>query len=501
LLSHDLTIGVFSGYDLEMTARKIVVKIILWLILLILVGAIAYGAFLLYSINSLSNRVSDSKSVGIFSTISSLVKSVESKEINLKKSADGRINVLLLGVAGKGKPGQNLTDTIILLSINLKTNQVALLSLPRDFYVLDMNMKINAIYQAGLNNAKNDSEAIAPLLTSVKEITSQEVNYYAVLNFDGFKKIVDAIGGVNITNERDIYDPRYPGANYSYETFELKKGLQHLNGDMALKYARERHDDPDGDFGRSRRQQQIIQAVKNKVFSTSTLFNITTLNNLFNTLGDNIKANLSQEELSDFFELTKKLDTVNISNAAVDAWNPDSLLRVSHILYGDVLAFVLIPRVGNYSEIEDLAQNIFDLNVIKRRRAEIAKENASIILINKSGDNTITPKIKKMLGENLTYQKVSVMDDANTDSESTTFVYDLTDGIKPFTLDELALKLPASVSYSLPERYRQLGEKNQAEIVLVIGKDLISRYNMAEDSIEDFKKAQETEDYLINPTN
>ena len=484
-----------------MTARKIVVKIILWLILLILVGAIAYGAFLLYNINSLSNRVSDNKSVGIFSTLGSIVKSVESKEVNLKKLADGRINALLLGVAGKGKPGQNLTDTIILLSINLKTNQVALLSLPRDLYLPRVNMKINAVYQAGLNNAKNDSEAIALLLTSVKEITSQEVDYYAVLNFDGFKKIVDAIGGVNISNERDIYDPRYPGANYSYETFELKKGLQHLNGETALKYARERHDDPDGDFGRSRRQQQIIQAVKNKVFSTSTLFNIATLSNLFNALGDNIKTNLSQEELSDFFELTKKLDTVNITNAAVDAWNPNSLLRVSHIFYGDIPAFVLIPRVGNYSEIEDLSQNIFDLNVIKRRRAEIAKENASIILINKSGDNTIAPKIKKVLSENLTYQKVLVVDDLAPDSENLTFVYDLTGGTRPFTLDELVLKLPASASYTLPERYRQLSEKNQAEIVLVIGKDLISRYNMAEDSIEDFKKAQETEDYLINPIN
>ena len=181
-----------------MTTRKVLIKIILWLILLILLGAIVYGAFLLYRINSLSNQVSDNKSVGIFSTLSSIVKSAESKKINLKQSADGRINVLLLGVAGKGKPGQNLTDTIILLSINLKTNQVALLSLPRDFYVPDMNMKINAVYQAGLNNAKSDSEAITPLLDTIKNITSQEVDYYAVLNFDGFKKTIDAIGGVNI---------------------------------------------------------------------------------------------------------------------------------------------------------------------------------------------------------------------------------------------------------------------------------------------------------------
>ena len=466
--------------------------------MLLLLGVVAYGAFFLYRINSLSNRVSiDSKSVSLLETLGSIVKSVENKNVDLKKSPEERINVLLLGVAGKGKPGQNLTDTIILLSINLKTNQVALLSLPRDFYVPAMNMKINSVYQAGLNNAKTDSEAIAPLLSIIKNITSEEVNYYAVLNFDGFRKIIDAIDGVNVFNERDIYDARYPGPNYSYETFELKKGFQHLNGETALKYARERHDDPDGDFGRSRRQQQIIQAVKNKVFSTGTLFNIVTLNNLFQALGDNIKTNLSPKELSDFFELTKKLDTVNVANAAIDAWNKDSLLKVSHIFYGDIPAFILIPRVGNYSEIQDLAQNIFDLNTLKRRRAEIATENASIVLINKSGDNTITPKIKKLLAENLTYQKVTIIDDPVNDQENSTFVYDLTDGTKPFTLDELALKIPATVSYALPEKYRKLSEKDQPEIILVIGKDSISRYNMAEDSIEDFKKAQETENYPV----
>lgn len=468
-----------------------------------MLSAVIFGGFFLYKINSISNKISiDNEPISLISTLGSIIKSVDNNT-DLKKSPEGRINILLLGIAGKGKPGQNLTDTIMIASINLKTNQVALLSLPRDFYVssaeIGIQTKINSIYQIGLNSFKNDSEAIKPLLSSIKEITSLDINYYVVLNFDGFKKIIDAIDGVNISNERDIYDPRYPGPNYSYEVFELKKGFQHLDGEAALKYARERHDDPDGDFGRSRRQQQIIQAVKNKVFSTKTLFDVGSLNNLFNTLGDNIKTDISPEELASFFELTKKLDTVNITNAAVDAWNKDSLLKVSHIFYGEKAAFVLIPRVGNYSEIQDLAQNIFDLNKIKRRREEISKEDASIILINKSQNSIIINKIKKLLSENLVYKNVSIIDDYFPSFEEKTFVYDLTNGTKPFTLDELATRLPATVSYSFQEKYKKIIEKSQPDLVLIVGKDLISRYNMVEDSIEDFKKAQDSQDYFINP--
>ncbi|MCX6762083.1 MAG: LCP family protein [Candidatus Moranbacteria bacterium] len=483
-----------------MQTKKILIKIILWLIILILLGAIAYGAFFLYKLNSLNNKISVSqKSENILDTIASVAQIGKKNPLDLKNT-DGRINVLLLGVAGKGKPGQNLTDTIMIASLNRKTNQVALLSLPRDLFVSvpDSNWqtKINAVYQFGLNNAKSESEAINPLLSTIKNITTLDIHYYAVLNFDGFTKVIDAVGGVNITNARDLFDARYPGPNYSYETFDLKKGFQHLNGDLALKYARERHDDPEGDFGRAKRQQEIIQATKNKVFSTGTLFNIVSINNLFNALGDNVKTNITSRELESFFELSTKLDTNNIINSTVDAWNKDSLLKVSHVFYGDTPAFILIPRVGNYSEIQDLAQNIFDLNILKRRRDEIANENASVALINKSGDNSIVSKIQKLLSENLVYKNVSVINDPGKDLEPVTNVYDSNSGVKPFTLDEIATRLPAKVSYSVPDKYTRITAQKSPDIVVVIGKDLIDKYAMPEDSIDDFKKAQDDQDYL-----
>lgn len=484
-----------------MSLKNIIVKFFLWILLLFLLFAIGYGAFFLYKLNALEKKVSPlGGPKTLFETFDSIVRPTDNTDFEkLKKDSEGRINFLLLGTAGEGKPGRNLTDTIIVSSVNLKTNQVALLSLPRDLLVIvpekKVQLKINSLYQYGLNTREEEA-AIEPLLATIRSVTALDIHYYAVLNFDGFVEIIDSIGGININNERDIYDPRYPGPNYSYELFELKKGFHHLDGETALKYARERHADPDGDFGRAKRQQQTLQAVKNRVFSASTFFNLNSLNELFAALEKNLKTNLTLEEVGIFYELTKRLDTANIISATVDAWNRDSLLKVSHVFHGETKAFVLIPRVGNYSEIHELAEEIFDLNKIKRRREKIAEEKANIILINKSQDKQILEKIKKLLSENLVYKNVQLLSDHTSSFEENTVAYDTTNGMKPFTLDELAVKLPASVAYAFPEKYKDLLAKEQPDIVVIIGKDLIERYAMEEDSLEDFKKAQENQEYL-----
>ena len=152
-----------------------------------------YGIFVAYKVNFVSKKVSLSdENSSLFGTIKSFT--TPSSISDLKGADTGRINVLLLGIAGKGKPGQYLTDTIIILSINTKTSKVALLSIPRDLYVEVPNArfwtKINSVYQYGLSSApKNETEQINPLLEVIKEITNLDMNYYAVLNFDGFQKI------------------------------------------------------------------------------------------------------------------------------------------------------------------------------------------------------------------------------------------------------------------------------------------------------------------------
>jgi len=480
---------------------KIIGKIFLWLILLFLLVGLAYGAFFVYKIDNLGRKIIINNSNDKQSFLEIAKSLVTKNPIKLRGYENGQINILLLGIAGKGKPGQNLTDTLMLASVNTKTNQIALLSIPRDLFINAPGYvyqgKINSLYQYGLSNSKNDQvNAIQSVADTVFNITSLKTDYYVVLNFKGFEKIIDSIGGINVMNENDIYDANYPGPNYSREIFELKKGFQQLDGATALKYARERHDDPQGDFGRAKRQQQIMQSAKNKIFSAGTLLNVFSLNQLFDALGENIITNIKPEEIGNFYELSKKLDTQNINNVVLDAWNKDSLLMVSHVFYKDIRAFVLMPRIGNYSEIQDLAKNIFDLNKIKRRREEIQTENSGIILIDRSGDFKIINRIKKVLTENLAYKNVTIAADSSKIISKKSIAYDLTNGAKPFTLDEIVTKLPAAAAYEIPADIKKIAADRQVDIVVTVGKDLIDRYNMEEDTIQDLNNARDSEEDL-----
>ena len=477
-----------------------------WFFILILFTGIIYGSFFLYKTYALSRKINIEINNPPDSLLLQTIKTITTGDTTQLKSQDDRINILLLGIAGVGKAGQNLTDTVMVASLNIKTKQVSLLSIPRDLFVtipdLKVQMKINSVYQYGLSNSdKNKGAAAATVARTVEDIIALPINYYVILNFNGFEKIIDSLDGINIISELDIYDPRYPGPNFSYETFELAKGFHHLDGATALKYVRERHNDSEGDFGRAKRQQQVLQATKNKVFSVGTFLNPFKLNELFDALGDNITTNINPEELIGFMELAKKLDTQNINNMVIDAWNKESLLKVSHVFYGNLRSFVLVPRVGNWSEVHDLAKNIFDLNVLKRRQAEITNENASIGIINRSGDYNIVEKIRKLLNENFAYKNVFVLKETPIKLTEKTFVYDRTNGAKPFTLDEIAQKLPAQVSY---EKFSlNIGSaQNRDDLVIVIGKDLISKYNMEEDTLEDLNKSRDDEDNLqIKNTN
>jgi LCP family protein required for cell wall assembly len=479
-----------------MMIKNIFLKIIFVLAILVILTGVAYGVFFIWKITTTENKINieSDDTTSFFDTFKNIVTP---GQINLQGMTDERINILLLGIAGHGKPGNNLTDTIMIASLNSKTGKVALLSVPRDLYVQVpetlYTSKINAIYEYGLRSYPNTPEKMmGPLEGVIKNITSLDIHYWVVLNFDGFEKIVDAIDGINITNPRDIYDPSYPGPGYSYETFELSQGFHHLDGAVALKYARMRHNDPEGDFGRAKRQQQVMQAIKNKVFSTGTLLNAVTLNQLFDALGENVKTNISSSEFGDFLQLVKKLDTNNINNVVFDAWKSESLLKGSHV--AGVSA--LVPRVGNWSETREVAQNIFNTNEIKRKREEISKENATVVIINKSGNNLVSSRIIKLLKDSFGYKNVVILTDRNKNLEEATFVYDLTNGNSPFTLNELIKKLSAKNSSTLDLAYKNLISNVSADLVLVIGQDLIPHYSMAELDFKDYNEDSDVNDYM-----
>lgn len=180
------------------------------------------------------------------------------------------INILLMGTdARPNEDGPSRTDTLILLTFDPQTGSAGMLSLPRDLWVpipgLGLTDKINLAYAYGED--RNYAGGGAQLVKdTVSSFIGQPVQYYVRVNFRGFVELIDQIGGVEVDVAKTIHDVEYPTADYGVETFHLEAGRQNLDGETALKYVRTRH--VDDDYGRARRQQELLKAVFDKVMNT-----------------------------------------------------------------------------------------------------------------------------------------------------------------------------------------------------------------------------------------
>ncbi len=460
------------------TKKKSGSRWIFWVSLVFFFAAVALSIGLFATkVNKTFETISDTNASHSF--VQTAINIVSPQPYKTLKGFDeGRINILLLGRANTHKSGKNLTDTIMLASINTKDYTVGLFSIPRDFLIDTGNgfVKINSLYQTGLRNGVGTTY----INKAVEDITGQKVHYYIVLDFEGFTKIIDTLGGINVDVPRHIKDERYPGPGYTYETFEIFPGLQKLDGATALKYARTRHDDKQGDFGRARRQQQVMLAARNKAFSLGTILNPHKINELFTILGDHVHTNIAPNEIEPFIALIKKVDTQNISNVVIDAWQPDSLL-ISARFYGNSGGISgLVPRIGNYRQIRELAQNIFTLDEITKRKQEIIDENASITLINTTKDPRITQRVKKSL-TSLGFDTITIAH-KTLPTQKTTTVIDHTSGAKPFSFDELLKKLPAQKSDTTIE------VPKETDFIVVLGDDIAQIYKYDEISREELEQ-------------
>ncbi len=226
----------------------------------------------------------------------------------LPVDSHGLTNILVLGVGGKGHSGENLSDTMILMSIDAKMHSVSLLSLPRDLYVSykienePRLGRINEVFRDGINywRSEKDEEtqrirAIEYVKNTVTKITGYEIQRFAVVDFRGFIELIDAVGGVTIDVDKPIYDTTYPTANYGYETFQMKPGIQELDGELALKYVRSRHGS--SDFERSRRQKQLISALKEEAVEKGLLTSPQKIRQFLSIIERNFWSDLSLGEM------------------------------------------------------------------------------------------------------------------------------------------------------------------------------------------------------------
>lgn len=200
------------------------------------------------------------------------------------KKDHSRTNLLLLGIGGVSHEGGDLTDTIILLSLDFTKKDAVLLSIPRDIWIPTLKDKINAAYHLGEEKATDAGFVLAK--ASVEEVVGIPIHYALLIDFSGFKRLVDIVGGIEVNVADSFTDSLYPIAGKEndlcngdpefacrFETVSFQKGKEHMDGERALKYVRSRHAEGGAgtDFSRGKRQQAVLLALKQKLLSIQTL--------------------------------------------------------------------------------------------------------------------------------------------------------------------------------------------------------------------------------------
>ncbi|QQS15481.1 MAG: LCP family protein [Candidatus Moraniibacteriota bacterium] len=484
-------------------------RIFLWTLPLLLLVTLSLLTYFSWKIGSATRAMSidPQEDTALSDTLhgaTSLLTPILHRERSLLPGeSEGRTNILLLGKANEKTAGQNLTDTIMVASFDFSRKKIALLSLPRDLYVeipdTKTFTKLNALYQ--IDRANNESADT--IKQAVSTITGLPIHAFATLDYDGFINIIDRVGGISIYVERDLFDSRFPGPNYSYETFSVKKGWQDLDGATTLKYVRERHGDPEGDFGRAKRQQAVLAALKKKAFSLQIFLNPLAISGVIDTLGNHIKTDLSLANIESLIGLADEFDTTNISTAVIDAWKKDSLLRVSHVPVGSVSMFILVPRTGDWVETRELAQNIFDLDQLRSRQESIDTENARITLVNNSDNPSLGARVMQFLTENLHMKQVRIapkvqsteysMSENNTLDTSRIFRRASTEAV--YTTNEIAMKLSLQTGSQDDTIHDIFKEYDQSDIVVFLGNDLAKRLSFKEDTIDDLQSSEKDLEY------
>lgn len=294
--------------------------------------------------------------------------SLKSKQgkIKLKGEENDRINLLMLGMGGKGHDGGTLTDTIIIASYKPSTNEISLLSLPRDLIVYVPNYawrKINHLYYFG--NLEKEDYGADFTKDFISKMLGIPIHYYVTVDFASFIEAIDHLDGIEVDVEHTIDDYMYPikgmenayPISSRYEHLYIPKGLQKMDGDLALKYVRSRHSiNSEGtDYARSRRQQKVLKAVKEKVLSIETVFSPTKIKKLLDTAKKNVQTNVEFDEVMRAVSFGRKLNTDNIITKVIDASPTGPLVENS---YNG--GFVLETKTGDFTELKFIAQNIFN---------------------------------------------------------------------------------------------------------------------------------------------
>ncbi len=410
--------------------------------LAVIAAAVITGTvFAFQSFSSVSKALAQAtlgQSGTVFQQIQQLVAAPDKP---LQGEARGQINILLMGIGGVGHDGPLLTDTMIVMAIRPSEGKVGLFSIPRDL-VVDMGpkyyfRKINAADALGEQPNKPGSGAVFAAQT-VEALIGSPIDYFVRVDFNGFAELVDALGGIDIHVDTTFTDDEYPTANYGYQTIHFTAGWQHMDGATSLKYVRTRHgNNGEGtDFARSKRQQKVLEALREKFFSISTLLNPAVVTNALSTLGKHVQTNFQVWELIRLAGVGKTLDRSNIVNRVLDT-TPDGLLKSANGMDG---AYILEPASGHYQDIQDAYTNLFN-DQARLESATVEVQNGTKVagLANRAS--------LALAGLPVTVARIK---NAALRNVAQTTIYDLTNGAKPRLLTKMQNQFHADLATALP---------------------------------------------------
>ena len=338
-------------------------RYLLYILILIVVLGTASCAFKRYSVAKWPNDANIYDPTTLkpknYSLLNSVKNLIFQSDNVLNGQRDDRVNILLLGMGGPGHDGPYLTDTNIVVSIKPSTKEVALLSVPRDLGVIlpDSGLtKINHANSYGESKTAGQGGEYARIIFA--KTLNTDIPYYVRIDFKAFTDIIDTVGGVDINVEKAFSDYMFPGPDNSYQTIEFTAGPQLMNGTRALEYARSRHgtNGEGSDFARSKRQQQVITALKEKLLAFGTYTNPVKLQKIISTLSGHITTNLDFGQIMYLAALGRELQN-----------NPRSLTLDNSIngfltsTNSPTSGYLLLPKTGNFDEINTAFVNIFSL--------------------------------------------------------------------------------------------------------------------------------------------
>ena len=436
-------------------SRRWFKRILLVFVLLLLIGA---GYVAVRAVN-LTNKIFVGQKTTFIEKIQELIRG-GSGNTTVAGEEQGQINILLLGIGGEGHDGPYLTDTMILAQIRPDLKEVTLTSIPRDYWVQIPNSsdyaKINSAFTDGYLQNHDWNEGGDYARQAVENLSGLSIPYFAIIDFSGFEKAVDQVGGLDVTIDRTFTDYSYPDNGTGYlPPITFTQGQEHMDGVRALEFARSRHAAgiEGSDFARSLRQQKIIDAFKAKVLNLNLVSNVSTINNLLNIVADHFHTNLSPDGIFHLYNLIKQNNMQNLSLSL----DPDTGLICPEIAAADG-AYILTPCPGkSEQDVENFFKNSFSIG-------KLASEKSIVWLASSTGDRAAyNTAFRKLTDAGLTVFELNY----SKDNLAQTIVYEANP--KPATTEFITNELHAT-EVNLPPPGVTVS-KDKVDVIVVLGTD------------------------------